>query len=99
MASPERFCTGVQLGGMSASECKALWIREWGDFWQDAQPRFNYVLTWDMPTEVEAHLPSALQSVFRQGKLGIYRFAEESSAEGSSPEGKQAGAAPTGLTP
>jgi hypothetical protein len=54
------------------AECTAEWRRQWSEFWREAEPRFNHVLTWAMPAEARAMIPTSYRRVFAENELAIY---------------------------
>jgi len=53
-------------------ECVAEWRRQWAEFWQQAEPRFGYVLTWAMPPEARPIMPASYRRILSRGLLDIY---------------------------
>jgi hypothetical protein len=56
----------------SDAECAAIWRDLWSGFWRQAEPRFSHVLTWAMPPDVRALIPTGYRRVFASGDLEIY---------------------------
>jgi hypothetical protein len=57
------------------AECAAEWRRQWSEFWQQAEPRFSYVLTWAMPPEARPIIPSTYRTILVRNRLEIFERA------------------------
>ncbi len=55
------------------AQCIQEWHRQWSDFWRQAEPRFDYLLTWAMPAETRPMIPSTYHRIFAAPELQIYQ--------------------------
>ncbi len=59
-----------------ATDCRATYDQLWKEFWADAAPRFDHVLTWDASEEALANIPRAYRLVHEEGRTRLYVRAE-----------------------
>ncbi len=71
-STPAALCTRLAEGNVTVNDCGEEFRRVWKAFWDEATPRFDHVLTWDVTQEARALVPPAYRLVFEQGRLGIY---------------------------
>jgi hypothetical protein len=55
-----------------APVCAVAQREIWKAFWVQAEPRFSHLLTWSMPAEARALIPSSYHRVFASAELEIY---------------------------
>jgi hypothetical protein len=71
MGSPDWMCDLMRSGGVVIKDCQGEWRARWAEFWHDAEPRFDHVLTWCAPKEVMAQVPADYRVVFQRDELTI----------------------------
>ena len=72
MSSPHWMCDILRSAGIVVDDCDAEWRSRWSEFWKDAMPRYDHLLLWDAPAEVQAIVPPAYRVIFREDRLLIY---------------------------
>jgi hypothetical protein len=70
-ATPARVCKNLRRFPVDAA-CTATWHELWNGFWQQAEPRFDHLLTWAIPPEARPLIPASYRRVFAAGELEIY---------------------------
>jgi hypothetical protein len=70
-ATPARVCKNLRRFPVDAA-CTATWLELWNGFWQQAEPRFDHLLTWAIPPEARPLIPASYRRVFAAGELEIY---------------------------
>ncbi|MCL2723907.1 MAG: hypothetical protein FWD69_05660 [Polyangiaceae bacterium] len=73
MAQPGSICRNMLDGGVTVDNCEGVYDAAWREFWNDAVPRYDHLLIWDVTPEARAHIPSTYALVFEQGRLQIYK--------------------------
>ncbi len=71
--SPEVVCAQLRAVGVAPADCEAAWRERWRVFLDQAAPRFDHVLTWVAPPELERVLGARYERVFAKGPLEIWR--------------------------
>jgi hypothetical protein len=72
MGTSTWMCDVLRSGGVFVNDCEAEWRARWAEFWQQALPEYDHVLTWDAPPEARALMPSRYHVVFSQDRLTVY---------------------------
>jgi hypothetical protein len=75
---PGAVCRRLLEGNVIENDCDKAFRLLWGGFWDEAMPRYDYVLVWDGTLAARALIPPAYAPVFEQGRLTIYAHALES---------------------
>ena len=82
---PETVCKRLFEGNVIVNDCDAAFRSLWGGFWDEATPRYDYLLVWDGTPSGRAVIPPAYVPVFEQGRLAIYQRTPQSPAPPQSP--------------
>ncbi len=73
MRNSDWMCNSLRSdGGIFVDDCELAWRGLWAQFWRDALPRYDHVLTWDATPQAQALVPKAYRVKFRQDRLTIY---------------------------
>ena len=72
MGTSSWMCDALRAGGVFVIDCDAAWRARWAEFWSQALPIYDHVLTWDATPEARALIPAAYRQVFQQDRLTIY---------------------------
>ena len=75
---PGAVCRRLLEGNVVENDCDAAFRSLWGGFWDEARPRYDYVLVWDGTPAGRAVIPPEYVPVFERGRLAIYGRALES---------------------
>ena len=71
--SPEVVCAQLRAAGVAPADCEAAWTERWREFLAVAAPRFDHVLTWVAPPELERVLSPRYERVLSRPPLEIWR--------------------------
>ena len=83
---PGAVCRRLFEGNVIVNDCDVAFRSLWGAFWDEATPRYDYLLVWDGTPSARAVIPPAYALVFEEGRLAIYqRRAASSAASSASP--------------
>jgi len=69
---PGAVCKRLFEGNVIVNDCDAAFRSLWSGFWDEATPRYDYVLVWDGTPSARAVIPTAYVPVFEQGRLAIF---------------------------
>lgn len=72
MDSPKTMCRAMFGGNMVVDDCAAIFRGQWEQFYAEALPRYDHLLTWDITPEARAVLPPEYKLTFEQGRLAIF---------------------------
>ena len=64
--------TSFATVGWSSTDCQAEYQTRWSEFWREATPLYDHVLTWDASPEALAQMPPEYRPTFREDKLIIW---------------------------
>jgi hypothetical protein len=79
---PRRYCEALEQTGFSDVDCKARFTDAWHEFWNEASPRYDYVLMWGAPPEIRPTMPAEYAPRMIRGPLELYsRFGGAEVAE------------------
>ena len=100
MGSSTWMCDEMRNGGVVVDDCQAEFQHRWAEFWHEATPLYDHVLTWDASPEALALIPPAYRATFREDKLIIWERVPPATelTEGFAPRASRAAAA-TGSGP
>jgi hypothetical protein len=71
MATKSGYCARDAADGLPAGGCEDEWRAKWAAFWSGATPRFDHVLLWSAPADVDETIPAAYRETFRAGRLRV----------------------------
>ena len=72
MSSASWMCDELRNGGVVVDDCQAEYQLRWAEFWREATPLYDHVLTWDASPEALALVPADYRPTFREDKLIIW---------------------------
>lgn len=72
MSTPSTMCKSMFQGNMVVDDCDGIFRTLWSQFYAEALPRYDHLLTWDATPEARAVIPPEYELAFQQGKLAIY---------------------------
>jgi hypothetical protein len=70
---PGAVCKRLFEGNVIVNDCDVAFRALWGAFWDEATPRYDYLLVWDGTPSARAVIPPAYSVVFEEGRLAIYQ--------------------------
>ena len=82
---PGAVCRRLFEGNVIVNDCDVAFRSLWGAFWDEATPRYDYLLVWDGTPSARAVIPPAYALVFEEGRLAIYQRGAASSASPPAP--------------
>lgn len=71
MDRPERACGDLRAFGV-VPDCTVLYDGLWREFWETAEPRFEWVLTWGASPDALARIPPSYALVYERDELRLY---------------------------
>jgi hypothetical protein len=94
MTSASWMCDQLRNGGVVVDDCQAEYQTRWTEFWREATPLYDHVLTWDASPEALAQMPPEYRPTFREDKLVIWERtpAPAPVSEGFAPRASRAAA-------
>jgi hypothetical protein len=94
MTSASWMCDQLRNGGVVVDDCQAEYQTRWTEFWREATPLYDHVLTWDASPEALAQMPPEYRPTFREDKLIIWErtSAPAEVSEGFAPRASRAAA-------
>lgn len=72
MSNPKRMCGSMFDGNMVVNDCDGIFFSTWRQFYEEALPRYDHLLVWDVSPEGTAAMHPDYQLTFQQGRLQIY---------------------------
>jgi hypothetical protein len=69
--TPAAYCETLQRAGLRDVDCMQGWATAWTEFWNDALARYDYVLLWGAPAEVQATAPASYAPRMSRGRLTL----------------------------
>ena len=71
MRDPTWTCDTFAAAGVHVGDCEAIWRENWRAFWRHVEPKFDWLLVWDVPPAAASVIPPEYRDVFVNGRLRI----------------------------